>query len=105
MTSVRDKLWAAIHRKRLAYVRTFCGDNGRLHINGERVLADLKRFCGLHRAGIVLSPVTRTVDSHATAYQAGLRDAFLRITKMLDLEPNNIDEETDRESQTPTADG
>lgn len=102
MSSVREKLWAAIHRKRLAYIRTFCGDNGKVHVNGERVLADLKRFCGINRAGIVLSPVTRTVDSHATAYQAGLRDAFLRITKMLDLDPNNLEEETQHESQTPT---
>jgi hypothetical protein len=100
---VRQGFRERLHSKHLAYVRTFCGDNGRLHLSGERVLADLKRFCGINRAGIVVSPITRTVDSHATAYQAGLRDAFLHITKVLDVDPNEIEEEPN--NAKPTDDG
>lgn len=99
---VRLSLRERLHRKQLAYVRTFCGDNGKLHLSGEKVLADLKKFCGMHRAGIVVSPITRVVDPYATAYLAGQRDVLLRITKMLDLDINQVQESNDVQT---TADG
>lgn len=85
-------------RKRLAYQRTFCGDGSKPHLEAERVLADLRRFCGIDRGGIVVSPVSRMVDSHATTYRAGQRDVYLRIVKMLSLsEATEIPEDTPHE--------
>lgn len=81
------------HRKRLAYIRTFCGDGENPHEDGKRVLADLKKFCGINKGGIVISPVSRVVDSHATVYRAALRDAYLRIIGFLELEETDIETE------------
>ena len=85
-----------LHRKRLAYLRTFCGDGQRPHPEALRVLADLRRFCRVNRGGIVVSPVTRTVDPYATAYAAGLRDAYLRIAGFIELDDIQLTEEQDR---------
>lgn len=74
-----------MNQRRLAYVRTFCGDGAKPHPEAEKVLADLRRFCGIDRGGIVVSPVSRMVDPHATAYRAGQRDVYLRIIKFLGL--------------------
>lgn len=81
-----------LHRRRLAYVRTFCDDEGKPHLEAQRVLRDLKRFCGINKGGIVVSPVSRTVDSHATTYRAGMRDVYLRIAKMLDLDETDLED-------------
>jgi hypothetical protein len=87
-------------RKKLAYHRTFCGERKDLHEDAKVVLADLKRFCGINQGGLVISPVSRVVDSHATVYRAALRDAYLRIVGFLDLDETEISEaqqETDDE--------
>lgn len=75
-----------LHERRLAYIQTFCGDGEVPHVAGAKVLADLKRFCRINRGGLVISPVSKMVDSHATAYQAGMRDVFLRIAEMLQFD-------------------
>jgi hypothetical protein len=86
-----------LHRRRLAYIRTFCGDSGKPLPEAERVLADLKRFCGINRGGIVVSPVTRNVDPYASIYRAGMRDVYLRIAKFLELtEETELTEDHDR---------
>lgn len=79
-------------RKKVAYQRVFLGDDKRLTLSGSRVLADLKRLCGIDRGGIVVSPITRTVDPYATAYRAGQRDVYLRIVKFLGLEEADVEE-------------
>ena len=74
-----------IDRKKLAYRQTFLDANGNTHGNADIVLKDLRRVCGIDKGGIVVSPITRVVDSHATAYRAGQRDTHLRIMKFLGL--------------------
>lgn len=76
--------------RKLAYQRTFCGDGVTPHLNGERVLADLRRFAHIDSGGIVVSPVTRTTDSHATCYRAGLRDMYLRIAQHLGVDEAQV---------------
>jgi hypothetical protein len=98
-----NKQQQRLHRKRLAYIRTFCGDGQDIHGDGKRVLADLKRFCGINRGGIVISPVSRTVDPYATIYQSGMRDVYLRISKMLDIDETDINEEVDHADTSTTA--
>jgi hypothetical protein len=80
-------------RKRKAYAITFMDSHGRVLPFAVTVLADLKRFCGVDKGGIVISPVTRTADPIATAYRAGQRDVFLRITHLLRLDGADIHEE------------
>jgi hypothetical protein len=87
-----SKANAKYQRKKLAYHRTFCGDRKDPHEDAKIVLADLKRFCGINQGGIVISPVSRVVDSHATVYRAALRDAYLRIVGFLELDETAISE-------------
>lgn len=77
-------LWC-LWSPRAYYQLTFQGGNHRPHPPGEEVLADLRRLAGMDSGGIVNSPVSRSVDPYATCYRAGLRDAYLRIVKFLDL--------------------
>jgi hypothetical protein len=57
---------AMVHAKRLAYQNTFLGPNGKPLPFAAEVLADLKRYCGINKGGLVVSPVGRTVDPYAT---------------------------------------
>lgn len=78
---------------RLAFIHCFCDANGNIHHDGALVLADLKRFCRINRGGIVVSPVSKTVDPYATIYSSGLRDAYLRIIGFINLgEDEDIEE-------------
>lgn len=93
-----NKLLQIIHRKRLAYANTFRDATGSVSPYGQTVLADLKRYCGINRGGLVISPVSRMADPIATAYRAGQRDVYLRVAKMLGLDETDILEEHDHES-------
>lgn len=104
MTSLLQRMREKIQRKRHAYQRTFYGDYKKPHRDAIVVLSDLKRFCGINRGGIVVSPVLRMVDPHASAYRAGQRDVYLRISKMLDLDETDIKEVTDHDDSSGSSD-
>lgn len=89
-------------RKRQAYRRALCGDLKHPHLDGQIILADLRKFAQIDNGGIVVSPVTRTTDSHATCYRAGLRDLYLRIARMLGLDEADVFEVTE-ETKDETA--
>lgn len=91
--TVVEQVMARIHRKRLAYLNTLCDGTGKPHPNAAAMLRDLKRFCGINKGGIVVSPISRTVDPYATMYRAGLRDAYLRIIGMINLDETDIGED------------
>ena len=100
MRSHRERL----ARKRLAYVRTFCGDGSEPHPEGQRVLADLRAFCGMTKGGLVVSPKQGMVDSHATVYRAAMRDVYIRIAAFLALDDKTLFEEPDHaDTQVQTA--
>jgi hypothetical protein len=92
-----------LHRRRLAYQTVFLDGNKKPNPAGEEVLKDLKRYCGISKGGIVVSPISRMVDSHATAYRAGQRDTYLRIIKYLGLDESDFKEE-DNERATADSD-
>lgn len=77
-------------RRQLAYQRTFCGDGSTPHVNAQEVLADLRKFARIDDGGLVVSPVTRMTDPHATCYRAGLRDMYLRICAHLGIEEAQV---------------
>lgn len=84
-----NKLFEFIERKRLAYHHTFMNGDAP-HLHGERVLADLRKFCGVDKGGIVISPINRQTDPYATAYRAGQRDVYARIVKFLNLKETEV---------------
>jgi hypothetical protein len=96
--SLRDA-WASIFAKRDAYRFTFKGPDGLVHRQGQEVLDDLRKFSGVDKPGIVVSPVTRVTDPYATAYRAGQRDVYARILKLLNLE-DHADGRTDDNDTT-----
>lgn len=89
-----------LKRKRLSYLRTLCDEQGHPHPEAAIMLRDLKRFCGINKGGIVVSPVTRIVDSHATVYRAGMRDVYLRIAQMINLDETDLGDSDDRSSSS-----
>jgi hypothetical protein len=93
-------LWARLRKKKAAYERTFFGDFRKPHVDASVVLRDLKRFCGINRGGIVVSPITRMTDPYASAYRAGQRDVYLRIAQFLDLDETDIKEVDDHDNSS-----
>lgn len=94
------KLWDLLLRKHQAYAGLFLGPDNKRHGNAATVWDDLRKYCGVDKEGLVVSPVTRQTDPYATAYRAGRRDVFLRLQKFTYLK---LDEEsTDgRSSNSP----
>lgn len=91
--SIAERVMERIKRKQLAYLNTLCDGTGKPHPNAAILLRDLKRFCGINKGGIVVSPITRTVDPYATVYRAGMRDVYLRIAAMINLDETDIGED------------
>jgi len=96
----------SLKRKRLAYLATFCGDGDTPHPMGAEVLADLRRFAGLdfknQKPGIVVSPKSGMVDSHASIYRAAVRDVYMRIVGFLSIDEKHLFQE---HSHEPTQSG
>jgi len=69
--------------RRNHYRRCFTNEAGHLTSDGEAVLRDLAAFCRADRSVLTLSPVTRTVDTHATMVAEGRREVFVRILQIL----------------------
>lgn len=90
-------------RKHQAYAQLFLGPDNKRHGNAAVVWDDLKKYCGVDKEGLVVSPVSRMTDPYATAYRAGRRDVFLRIQKYTYFD---FDEEsTDGRSSTSNSSG
>ncbi len=67
------------------------GPDGLVHREGQQVLDDLRKYCGVDKPGIVVSPITRQTDPYATAYRAGARDVYARIVKLMNIEDSQHD--------------
>ena len=65
--------------RRRSYRRAFLREDGKLTDDGEAILADLARFCRLHKSVSVVSPVSRQIDVPATFQAEGRREVLLRI--------------------------
>lgn len=73
------KTW--LLKRHQAYAGLFLGPDNKRHGNAATVWNDLRKYCGVNKEGLVVSPVSRMTDPYATAYRAGRRDVFLRIQK------------------------
>lgn len=70
-----------------AYKKCFCDDKGKLTPAGIRVLRDLNHFGHVNRSTLKVSPISKTVDTHASASAEGRRDTVRRIWAYIDLDP------------------
>lgn len=76
-----DDVKSWLLKRHQAYAGLFLGPDDKRHGNAAIVWNDLKKYCGVDKEGLVVSPITKTTDPYATAYRAGRRDVFLRISK------------------------
>jgi hypothetical protein len=76
-----------LKRTRAVYARMFLDNDGKLNTDGEFVLLELRKFCRVEKAALVVSPQTISTDKPATYYQMGLRDAYEHIVQILRLDP------------------
>jgi hypothetical protein len=76
----------SLRKKKLAYLRTFCGPGETPHVNAVVVLADLKKFCGVTKPGVVVSQKSGMADPILTGYLAGQRDVYQRICGYLGID-------------------
>lgn len=90
--------------RKLAYMRTFCGDGTRPHMDGERVLADLRKFAAFDKPGPVINPHSKVSDPYMTYYRLGQTDLYKRIATHLGLDVSEIfeplEETKDASAQT-----
>ena len=66
------------------YKGLFFGENGDLRREGERVLADLRRFCHADKATIF------STEPLEMARREGRREVFVRLTNMLNLDEDAV---------------
>ncbi len=89
MTSEKWRALLRLNRLSDSYKRCFCDEDGNLTPDGERVLRDLGKFCHLYTSTLKVSPVTRCVDTHATAAAEGRRDVARRVWAYIELRPES----------------
>lgn len=96
----------ALLRTKQAYENTFFGERTEPHPEASRVLADLRKFCGILKGGLIVSPKSGMTDPYATAYRAGQRDVYLRIATFLHLDDKSLfqEPEHDNPQSQPVAD-
>ena len=58
--------------------------------SGEKVLADLRRFCRATHSSVIVSPQSGMIDTHAMAVNEGRREVFLRIASHLHLDDADL---------------
>lgn len=84
MIQMRRALWWRHSHRRHAFRACFLGEDGKPTLDGEVVLADLKRFCKLTDSSFVPG------DPYATALNEGRREVMNRILAHLYLSDDTI---------------
>lgn len=89
MTPLRERIYRVL-RLRKAYRVALAGEAGDRELAARVVLADLARFCRANTSSVVMSPVSRTVDTHATMVAEGRREVWNRLAYHLNLSEDEI---------------
>ena len=84
MSKLHDLFYRMLGRRK-AYRAAFLDDAGNLTPAGRAVMADLARFCRAYQSSVTVSPISRTVDTHATMVAEGRREVFSRLQYYLNL--------------------
>ena len=85
--------------RRNAYRACFCDRDGKLTKAGRLVLEDLQRFCRTNQSTVVVSPVSRVIDTHATMVAEGRREVFNRLHYYLNLTDEALHSIKDRSDE------
>lgn len=79
----------ALFNQSAAYKACFCDpQTGEITKAGARVLRDLVRFSGLNRSPVKVSPVSRSIDTHATMVSAGRAEVVRRVLDYIHIDPS-----------------
>lgn len=89
MSKLTDRILARLRRRR-AYARCFLDEAGRLTPEAHIVMADLAAFCRVYRSTVVVSPVSRSVDTHASMLAEGRREVYNRLFAILRITEDQI---------------
>lgn len=92
-----DRIQKILNR-RMAYRRCFLDGDGNLTRDAEVVIADLARFCRLHRSTSIVSMTTRQTDVPASFQAEGRREVILRILGHLHVDDADLVRITEREA-------
>jgi hypothetical protein len=87
-------------RKRTAYRQCFFDDNNQLTQAGRTVFADLAKFCRAQQSTAIVSPISRTVDIHASMLAVGRLEVYNRILAHLHISDAEILRAVQDETQT-----
>lgn len=85
--------------RRNAYRACFFDRDGNLTPAARLVLDDLKRFCRTNQSTVVVSPVSRVIDTHATMVAEGRREVFNRLHYYLNLTDEQLLQIKDRSDE------
>lgn len=97
-----SKILDLFHRmtgRRNAYRACFYDRDGNLSKAGRMVLEDLQRFCRVNQSTVVVSPVSRVIDTHATMVAEGRREVFNRLHYYLNLTEEQLAQIKDRSDE------
>ncbi len=94
MSKLTDRIFARL-RRRKAYAECFLDDSGNLTPAARAVMTDLAHFCRVYRSTVVVSPVSRSVDTHASMLAEGRREVFNRLFSILRITDEQILSEQD----------
>lgn len=92
-----DRLQKILNRRQ-AYRRMFLGDDGQLTPDAQVVIADLARFCRLHRSTTIVSTVSRQTDVPASFQAEGRREVILRVLGHLHVDDADLFRITEKEA-------
>lgn len=81
-----QKLLQKLRQRKYSYRRLFLTEDGKLNPDGEKVIADLKRFCRANASTAQVSPIRGSIDPIAMALAEGRREVFLRVMAHLHIE-------------------
>ncbi|WP_147400286.1 hypothetical protein [Achromobacter sp. K91] len=101
MTAIYERM-RRMFRLRKAYAVLFKGEGG-MSLESARavVLADIARFSRADTSTVVVSPVSRVVDTHATMLAEGRREVHNRIkyySRLTEDEIHNLKERANEEA-------
>jgi phosphohistidine phosphatase SixA len=99
MTNKFTELFYRMTGRRNAYRACFLDRDGNLTKAGRLVIEDLQRFCRTHQSTVVVSPVSRVVDTHATMLAEGRREVFNRLHYYLNLTEEQLLQIKDRSDE------
>lgn len=89
MSALTDRIFARL-RRRKAYAQCFLDEEGNLTPAARAVMTDLAHFCRVYRSTAIVSPVSRSVDTHASMLAEGRREVWNRVFSILRITDDQI---------------